>query len=130
VLARKIAQAPVALANGAHSSAVITRYEENQCPLRRQPSQEQGQRQSRDTSRTFSEEIWGEVDHKFNYPHPIESFACGEQIKVLARVASSYTRLELRTSLLVQQEDQPQRISRRPSRRRQRSGPRHLVGQF
>jgi putative GTP pyrophosphokinase len=43
--------------------------------------------------RSLSEEIWGEVDHKFNYPHPIESVACGEQIKVLARVASSCTRL-------------------------------------
>lgn len=43
--------------------------------------------------RTLSEEIWGEVDHKFNYPHPVDSVACGEQIKVLARVASSCTRL-------------------------------------
>ena len=43
--------------------------------------------------RTLSEEVWGEVDHKFNYPHPIESIACREQIKVLARVASSCTRL-------------------------------------
>ncbi len=43
--------------------------------------------------RSLSEEIWGEVDHKFNYPHAIESVACGEQIKVLARVASSCTRL-------------------------------------
>lgn len=43
--------------------------------------------------RTLSEEIWGEVDHRFNYPHPIDSIACGEQIKVLARVASSCTRL-------------------------------------
>jgi putative GTP pyrophosphokinase len=43
--------------------------------------------------RTLSEEIWGEVDHKFNYPHTIESVACREQIRVLARVASSCTRL-------------------------------------
>lgn len=43
--------------------------------------------------RTLSEEVWGEVDHKFNYPHPMESVACSEQIKVLARVASSCTRL-------------------------------------
>jgi ppGpp synthetase/RelA/SpoT-type nucleotidyltranferase len=43
--------------------------------------------------RTLSEEIWGEVDHKFNYPHAIDSVSCGEQIKVLARVASSCTRL-------------------------------------
>jgi putative GTP pyrophosphokinase len=43
--------------------------------------------------RSLSEEIWGEVDHKFNYPYEIKSVACGEQIKVLARVASSCTRL-------------------------------------
>ena len=43
--------------------------------------------------RTLSEEVWGEVNHKFNYPHPMESVACSEQIKVLARVASSCTRL-------------------------------------
>lgn len=43
--------------------------------------------------RTLSEELWGEVDHRFNYPHPIENVACSEQIKVLARVASSCTRL-------------------------------------
>jgi GTP pyrophosphokinase len=43
--------------------------------------------------RTLSEEIWGEVDHKFNYPHSVDSVACREQIKVLARVASSCTRL-------------------------------------
>ena len=43
--------------------------------------------------RTLSEEIWGEVDHRFNYPHRVDSVACVEQIKVLARVASSCTRL-------------------------------------
>ena len=43
--------------------------------------------------RTLSEEVWGEVDHRFNYPHPIDSIPCGEQIKVLARVASSCSRL-------------------------------------
>ncbi|HTA57422.1 MAG TPA: RelA/SpoT domain-containing protein [Candidatus Baltobacteraceae bacterium] len=43
--------------------------------------------------RTLSEEIWGEVDHKFNYPHSIDSVACREQIRVLARLASSCSRL-------------------------------------
>ena len=43
--------------------------------------------------RTLSEEVWGEVDHKFNYPHRVDSVACAEQLKVLARVASSCTRL-------------------------------------
>jgi ppGpp synthetase/RelA/SpoT-type nucleotidyltranferase len=43
--------------------------------------------------RTLMEEVWGEVDHQINYPHPAESLACREQIKVLARVTSSATRL-------------------------------------
>ena len=43
--------------------------------------------------RTLSEEIWGEVDHKVNYPHPSEDVSCREQIKVLARVTSSCSRL-------------------------------------
>jgi len=43
--------------------------------------------------RTLSEEIWGEVDHKFIYPDPIDSVACKEQIKALARLASSCSRL-------------------------------------
>jgi putative GTP pyrophosphokinase len=43
--------------------------------------------------RTLAEEVWGEVDHSFNYPYPTESVACKEQIRVLARVASSCSRL-------------------------------------
>jgi len=43
--------------------------------------------------RTLAEEIWGEVDHSFNYPHRTDSVPCQEQIKVLARVASSCSRL-------------------------------------
>lgn len=43
--------------------------------------------------RTLAEELWGEVDHTINYPHPSESLACKEQIKVLARVTSSCSRL-------------------------------------
>jgi ppGpp synthetase/RelA/SpoT-type nucleotidyltranferase len=43
--------------------------------------------------RTLMEEVWGEVDHRINYPHPTESLACREQLKVLARVTSSATRL-------------------------------------
>jgi putative GTP pyrophosphokinase len=43
--------------------------------------------------RTLAEELWGEVDHTMNYPQesPVES--CREQIKVLARVTSSCSRL-------------------------------------
>jgi putative GTP pyrophosphokinase len=43
--------------------------------------------------RTLAEELWGEVDHTINYPHPSDIPTCGEQIKVLARVTSSCTRL-------------------------------------
>jgi putative GTP pyrophosphokinase len=43
--------------------------------------------------RTLAEELWGEVDHSINYPHAIESVACREQIKVLARATSSCSRL-------------------------------------
>lgn len=43
--------------------------------------------------RTLMEEVWGEVDHSINYPHASDSVACREQIKVLARVTSSCSRL-------------------------------------
>ncbi len=43
--------------------------------------------------RTLADEIWGEIDHKINYPQQHESLSCREQIKALARVASSCSRL-------------------------------------
>ncbi|BAZ93030.1 uncharacterized protein FOKN1_0628 [Thiohalobacter thiocyanaticus] len=43
--------------------------------------------------RTLSEEVWGEVDHQLNYPHQTDSLACSEQLKVLARLTSSVSRL-------------------------------------
>ena len=43
--------------------------------------------------RTLAEELWGEVDHTLNYPHPSGVLTCQAQIKVLARVTSSCTRL-------------------------------------
>lgn len=43
--------------------------------------------------RTLAEELWGEVDHSINYPHVTRIHACQEQIKVLARLTSSCTRL-------------------------------------
>lgn len=43
--------------------------------------------------RTLAEELWGEVDHDMNYPHESSILACREQIKVLARVTSSCSRL-------------------------------------
>jgi putative GTP pyrophosphokinase len=43
--------------------------------------------------RTLFEEIWGEIDHAVNYPHPTSSLACANQLKVLARLVSTGTRL-------------------------------------
>ena len=43
--------------------------------------------------RTLFEEIWGEIDHSINYPHATNSIACREQLKVLAKLISSGTRL-------------------------------------
>jgi len=43
--------------------------------------------------RTLAEELWGEVAHAFDYPKACDSLACKEQIRVLARVTSSCTRL-------------------------------------
>jgi len=43
--------------------------------------------------RTLADEIWGEIDHKINYPHAHESVGCREQIRALARVTSSCSRL-------------------------------------
>lgn len=43
--------------------------------------------------RTLFEEIWGEIDHSINYPHSTGSIACKEQLKVLAKLISSGTRL-------------------------------------
>ncbi len=43
--------------------------------------------------RTLFEEVWGEIDHIFNYPKESESKVVQEQLKVLARVVGAGTRL-------------------------------------
>ena len=43
--------------------------------------------------RTLFEEIWGEIDHNINYPHPTNVLACKEQLRVLAKLVSTGTRL-------------------------------------
>lgn len=43
--------------------------------------------------RTLFEEIWGEIDHTINYPHPTDSLPCKEQLRVLAKLVSTGTRL-------------------------------------
>lgn len=62
--------------------------------------------------RTLAEELWGEVDHKINYPHKAKSVACREQIKVLARVTSSCSRL-VDSIFHSYQEDEDKKIQRR-----------------
>lgn len=37
--------------------------------------------------------VQGEIDHAINYPHPIDSVACSEQLKVLSKLISIGTRL-------------------------------------
>jgi len=43
--------------------------------------------------RTLFEEIWGEIDHKINYPTPTTNVACKEQIRVLAKLVGAGSRL-------------------------------------
>ncbi|QIO64799.1 RelA/SpoT domain-containing protein [Rhizobium leguminosarum] len=43
--------------------------------------------------RTLFEEIWGEVDHRLNYPIPSESMACREQLRVLSKITGAGSRL-------------------------------------
>lgn len=73
--------------------------------------------------RTLMEEVWGEVDHKINYPHNTNSSTCREQIKVLARVTSSATRLV--DSIFSAHNEHQEQGTGRPvhSRPRRRPGP-------
>lgn len=43
--------------------------------------------------RTLFEEAWGEIDHALNYPERTTIVACKEQLRVLAKLASTGTRL-------------------------------------
>jgi putative GTP pyrophosphokinase len=43
--------------------------------------------------RTLFEEAWGEIDHALNYPEQTRILACKEQLRVLAKLASTGTRL-------------------------------------
>jgi ppGpp synthetase/RelA/SpoT-type nucleotidyltranferase len=41
--------------------------------------------------RTLSEEVWGEIDHSINYPHPIKDVACTGQLETLAAAIMNVT---------------------------------------
>jgi len=43
--------------------------------------------------RTLFEEAWGEIDHAVNYPKKTDIISCTEQLRVLAKLASTGTRL-------------------------------------
>lgn len=43
--------------------------------------------------RTLFEEIWGEIDHRINYPRATEIMTCREQLRVLARLVGAGSRL-------------------------------------
>ena len=43
--------------------------------------------------RTLFEEIWGEVDHRLNYPIKSQSVACREQLRVLSKISGAGSRL-------------------------------------
>jgi putative GTP pyrophosphokinase len=66
--------------------------------------------------RTLAEELWGEVNHTLNYPEPSDSVACREQLKVLARVTSSCSRLV--DSIFASVDDFNQRPKRSAKRKR------------
>jgi putative GTP pyrophosphokinase len=42
--------------------------------------------------RTIAQEVWGEVDHRFNYPFPHADISCREQIKTLAHQMNAAAR--------------------------------------
>ena len=68
--------------------------------------------------RTLAEELWGEVDHTINYPHKSESLPCREQIKVLARVTSSCTRLV--DAIFISHDDHKEQAARQVARKKRR----------
>lgn len=59
--------------------------------------------------RTLFEEIWGEIDHKINYPKPTESVSCREQLKVLSKIVGAGSRLvdSIQRSLLDESAPEP-----------------------
>jgi putative GTP pyrophosphokinase len=41
--------------------------------------------------RTLLEEVWGEIDHSINYPHPMDDVACTKQLETLAHAIMGAT---------------------------------------
>ena len=75
--------------------------------------------------RTLMEEVWGEVDHTINYPVKSPSQSCREQIKVLARLTSSCSRL-VDSIFLANLESEPSAVKlplKKPSRVKKPASP-------
>lgn len=66
--------------------------------------------------RTLAEEVWGEVSHTINYPHETDSVSCKEQLKVLARVVTTCSRLV--DSIIITHDDHVRRADQKEKRRR------------
>lgn len=67
--------------------------------------------------RTLAEEIWGEVDHRVNYPHPAESVACRQQIRALARSTSAAGRL-VDAIFATVADEQGRKVSKKPKKKK------------
>jgi ppGpp synthetase/RelA/SpoT-type nucleotidyltranferase len=72
--------------------------------------------------RTLMEEVWGEVDHTINYPEKSDAISCREQIKVLARMTSTCSRLVDSIFLSSTVAAGPEIIKPRPTRRAAKRG--------
>jgi putative GTP pyrophosphokinase len=66
--------------------------------------------------RTLADEVWGEADHAINYPHPTPNVHCREQLAVLARLASTCSRL---VDSVFQSHEEYQTANARKRRRRE-----------
>lgn len=79
--------------------------------------------------RTLAEEIWGEVDHRLNYPHKSDSVACRQQIRALARSTSAAGRLvDAIFATMLDEQSRAHRVARTKKRgvtKRRRNKPRH-----
>lgn len=56
--------------------------------------------------RTLFEEIWGEIDHRINYPDPTEIVSCREQLMVLSKIVGAGSRLADSIQRSLPKEDQ------------------------
>jgi ppGpp synthetase/RelA/SpoT-type nucleotidyltranferase len=65
--------------------------------------------------RTLFDEIWSEIDHSINYPHPTDNIACKEQLRAMSKFVSAGSRLadSIYRTLLSSNEEEQENIQRR-----------------